>query len=147
MSSTASELNALGSTTSVDFYKRLIRHDASDAHYVKMARWFTIGWGIVAILLANVGSLFENLIQFVNIVGSLFYGTILGIFLSAFLLPKMHRHAVFLSAILAEGIVLLCYLTTDLGFLWYNVLGCVLVMIPGLLMSMLIRILEKSIKD
>ena len=135
MSSTASELNALGATTSVDFYKRLIRPEASDAHYMMMARIFTIAWGILAIAFANLGSLFENLIQFVNIVGSLFYGTLLGIFLSAFFLRSMKSTAVFIAALLAEILVLVCFWSTDIGFLWYNVIGCGAVMFFGLMIS------------
>jgi Na+/proline symporter len=135
MSSTASELNALGATTSVDFYKRLIRPEASDGHYTTMARLFTIGWGVLAIVFANLGSLFENLIQFVNIVGSLFYGTLLGIFLSAFFLRSMKSTAVFIAALLAEILVLICFWSTDIGFLWYNVIGCAAVMLIGTIIS------------
>lgn len=144
MSATASGLNALGSSTTVDFYKRLVRKDADEIHYVKATRWFTVLWGLIAIGFASMGSLFENLIQFVNIVGSLFYGTILGLFLSAFLLPRMHPVAVFIAAIMAEATVIMLYLTTDIGFLWYNVVGCILVMGPGLLISLLIRKLQNK---
>ncbi len=139
MSATASGLNALGSSTTVDLYKRLFRKQADEAHYVKASKIFTVLWGIIAIGFASMGSLFENLIQFVNIVGSLFYGTILGIFLSAFLLPRMQSLAVFIAALLAEATVIILYLTTDIGFLWYNVIGCILVMGPGMLLSLLIR--------
>ncbi len=139
MSATASGLNALGSSTTVDLYKRLFRKEADEAHYVKASKIFTVLWGIIAIGFASMGSLFENLIQFVNIVGSLFYGTILGIFLSAFLLPRMQSLAVFIAALLAEATVIILYLTTDIGFLWYNVIGCILVMGPGMLLSLLIR--------
>lgn len=134
MSSTASELNALASTTTVDFYKRLIRPDASAIHYVVASKSFTILWGLIAIGFASIGNLFENLIQFVNIIGSIFYGTILGIFLSAFLIRRMTSNAVFVAALIAQSIVLICYWTTDIGFLWFNVIGCGSVLLIGTLL-------------
>lgn len=133
MSSTASELNALASTTTVDFYRRLVRPDASDVHYVTSSKWFTILWGAIAIGFASIGNLFENLIQFVNIIGSIFYGTILGIFLSAFLIKRMTSNAVFGAALIAQTTVLICYWATDIGFLWYNVIGCSVVLLVGLM--------------
>jgi SSS family solute:Na+ symporter len=124
MSSTSAELNALASTTCVDMYKRSFNSGASDAHYVKASRWFTFMWGIVAILFATFGTLFENLIQFVNIIGSIFYGTILGIFLVAFYIKWIKGRAVFIAALIAEAIVLTCFFATDIGYLWFNVIGC-----------------------
>ncbi|MBL0743602.1 sodium:solute symporter [Chryseolinea lacunae] len=124
MSSMAGELNALASTTCVDIYKRSVRQDKSPEHYVKASRWFTVGWALSAMVFAMLASFAENLIQFVNIVGSLFYGTILGIFLAAFYVKRVHGHAVFWSAIVAEGIVLYCYAQTDINFLLYNFIGC-----------------------
>ena len=81
MSSTASELNALASTTTIDVYKRNIKKDQNEAHYVKASKWMTVGWGILSIIIACVANLFDNLIQLVNIIGSIFYGSVLGIFL------------------------------------------------------------------
>lgn len=133
MSSTASELNALSSTTTIDFYKRLIRSDATEEHFVNASKFFTLMWGIIAISFATFGSLFENLIQFVNIVGSIFYGTILGIFLSAFFIRRMSATAVFIGALMAQAIVLTFFLTTEIGFLWYNVIGCSAVVLIGLI--------------
>ncbi len=135
MSSTASELNALASTTTIDFYKRLIRSDASENHFVNASKLFTLMWGAIAISFATFGSLFENLIQFVNIVGSIFYGTILGIFLSAFFIKRMSATAVFFGALMAQAIVLTFFLTTDIGFLWYNVIGCSAVIFLGLIIN------------
>jgi len=135
MSSTASELNALASTTTIDFYKRLIRPGSENHHLVRRSRWITVGWGIVAIGFARFASLFENLIQFVNIIGSVFYGTILGIFLCAFLIKRVRARAVFIGALLAEAVVLGCFWLTDIGFLWYNVIGCGVVVLVGLLLS------------
>lgn len=139
MSSTASELNALASTTTVDFYKRLIRQNASPQHFVTTSKLFTVMWGLIAIGFASVGSLFENLIQFVNIIGSIFYGTILGIFLSAFLIKQMSATAVFIAALIAQITVLICFWTTDIGFLWYNVIGCATVMLVGIILTKLIK--------
>jgi SSS family solute:Na+ symporter len=124
MSSTSAELNALASTTVVDIYQRHLKKDASELHFVSASRVFTLIWGGFAILFATYGSLFENLIQFVNIIGSIFYGTILGIFLVAFYLKKIGGTAVFWAAVLSETIVIFTFLTTDIGFLWYNVIGC-----------------------
>jgi len=124
MSSTSAELNALASTTVVDIYQRHLKKDASELHFVSASRVFTLIWGGFAILFATYGSLFENLIQFVNIIGSIFYGTILGIFLVAFYLKKIGGNAVFWAAVLSETIVIFTFLTTDIGFLWYNVIGC-----------------------
>ncbi|BDC99531.1 sodium:solute symporter [Persicobacter psychrovividus] len=135
MSSTASELNALGSTTLVDIYKRNIKKDGSDSHYLKASRWFTFGWGVVALLFASYASMFENLIQAVNIIGSLFYGTILGIFLTAFYLKKVQGHAVFIGALVAEAVVISCYKFSDIGYLWFNLIGCAVVMSVGFIVQ------------
>ncbi len=143
MSSTASELNALSSTTTVDFYKRLIRRRATDKHYVHASKAFTIMWGMIAIGFASIGSLFENLIQFVNIIGSIFYGTILGIFISAFLIKRMTSNAVFIAALIAQTTVLICYWTTDIGFLWYNVIGCGAVILIGLFIGPILKLSTK----
>lgn len=135
MSSTASEINALASTTTVDYYKRLIRQQATDRHYVVASKLFTILWGLVAMGFASVGSLFENLIQFVNIVGSIFYGTVLGIFLAAFFLKNVTSLSVFVAALIAQAIVLMTFWKTDIGFLWYNVIGCASVLLFSLIIT------------
>ena len=147
MSSTASELNALASTTTIDLYQRSIHRKGTDKHYLKSSRWFTLAWGLLAITFATYASLFENLIQAVNLLGSLFYGTILGIFLVAFYFKSIKGNAVFVAAILAEACVIyLHYLNaTDLavgvlkmGFLWYNVVGCLLVIMFGFLLQVVL---------
>jgi SSS family solute:Na+ symporter len=125
MSSTAAELNALSTTTCIDIYKRNIRPDASDHHYLVMSKWFTALWGIVAILFASIGTLFENLIQLVNIVGSIFYGTILGIFVIAFYVSRLSAREVFAGAITGQLVVLVIYFTADIGYLWLNAVGCI----------------------
>jgi Na+/proline symporter len=129
ISARASELSALASTTVVDFYRRSLCQNASDAHYVRAARWFTAGWGILALLFAIFASLLENLIQAVNILGSLFYGTVLGIFAVGFFLRRVQGTAVFVAALLSESLVLFLFLRTSVSFLWYNVVGCAAVML------------------
>lgn len=125
MSSMASELNALASTSTVDIYRRSIAKEKEEGHYVAASRWFTFGWCLFAILFASLADQSENLIQFVNIVGSLFYGTILGIFLSAFYIKYLRSTSVFIGAIVAEGIILYLFYFTDVAFLLYNIVGCV----------------------
>jgi SSS family transporter len=129
MSAVASELSALASTTVVDFYRRGLCKNASDAHYVRAARWFTAAWGILALLFAIFASLLDNLIQAVNILGSLFYGTVLGIFTVAFFLRRVQGIAVFVAALLSEALVIVLFLRTNVGFLWYNVIGCAAVVL------------------
>ena len=129
MSSTSAELNSLASTSMVDIYKRLINKNASDNHYLRFSKYATIGWGIYAIIFALLASELGSLIEAVNILGSLVYGTILGIFLVAFYTKKISGNSVFTSAIIAEGVVLYCFLFTSIPFLWYNVIGCLIVLI------------------
>jgi Na+/proline symporter len=147
MSSTASELNALASTTTIDLYKRSINKKGNDKHYLKSSRWFTFLWGALAILFATTASLFENLIQAVNYLGSIFYGTILGIFVVAFYFKKIKGNAVFIAAILAELSVIVIDLLNryemgpewlQIGYLWYNVIGCGLVILFGWLLQVLL---------
>ena len=131
MSSTSSELNALGSTSTVDIYRRLVRPRESERHYVFVSKTLTAFWGLMAIAFAMAATLAENLIEAINILGSLFYGTILGIFLTAFLLKWVRGTAVFLAALVAEATVITLYMTTDIGYLWYNLIGCGLVLALG----------------
>ena len=135
MSSMAAELNALVSTTSIDVYKRSINKHAEPSHYLKASRWFTVGWAILAMIFAMLASFAENLIQFVNIVGSLYYGTLLGIFLVAFYIKKIGGTAVFWAAILSECIVVYCYRYTGIAFLLYTVIGCVSVIVISYLLQ------------
>lgn len=136
MSSTSSELNALASTSIIDIYKRSLKKEESDRHYVFSSKMFTVLWGALAILFASTASLFENLIEAVNILGSIFYGTILGIFLTAFYVKYIKSDAVFYAALLAEAVVILGFIYSEIGFLWFNVIGCVLVVIFGYLIQL-----------
>jgi len=144
MSSTASELNSLASTTTIDIYKRNIANERDEAHYVKSSKWLTFSWGIMAIIIACIADLFDNLIQLVNIIGSLFYGNVLGIFLLAFFFKKVKGNAVFIAAIITEIIILLIFyfgiyqpesfgLAPVLSYLWLNFVGCVLVIFIALI--------------
>jgi len=138
MSSTSSELNALGSTSTIDIYRRVLSANRSERHYVTVSRALTAFWGLLAIVFAMAASLAENLIEAINILGSLFYGTILGIFLTAFLLKRVQGTATFIAALIAEGTVIALFLTTDIGYLWYNLIGCALVLALGTVLQALL---------
>jgi SSS family solute:Na+ symporter len=135
LSSKAGELNALGSTTTVDVYRHLVKRDATDAHYVAASKWFTALWGIVAIAFALFANLAENLIQAVNILGSIFYGVVLGLFLVAFFLKWIGGTAVFWAALSAQALVFALYFTLSISYLWYNVIGCAACMVLSLLVQ------------
>ncbi len=126
MSSTASELNALGSTTTIDLYRRN-NQGRSDKHYLRASKGFTMLWGIIAIGVACVANLFENLIELVNIIGSIFYGNVLGIFLLAFFFTYVKSRAVFIAAIITQGIIVYIWWIDLMPYLWLNFVGATLV--------------------
>jgi len=126
MSSSSAELNALASVTVVDIYKRLGRRNASERHYLIVSKLATVFWGLYAISFAQFANHLGSLIEAVNIMGSLFYGTILGIFLIAFYFKNIGGHATFIAAIIAELAVLACYFFTEIPYLWFNVIGCLI---------------------
>ena len=136
MSSTASEINALATITSIDLYKRNLKEEKDDAHYVKATKMFTLGWGIVAIIIACFASLAENLIQLVNIIGSIFYGNVLGIFLLAFFFKKIKGNAVFTGALITQVLVIGIWYIDIMPFLWLNLVGCVLVILLATILQM-----------
>lgn len=140
MGSTASGLNSLASTTIVDFYKRLVNKTANDKQYLSASRWATIGWGIFCTVTALYASKLGNLIEAVNILGSLFYGTILGIFLTAFYLKGVKGTALLYAALLAEAFVIFSWLTDLTAFLWLNLIGCLLVMGISLVLQKIIKV-------
>jgi SSS family transporter len=129
MSSTASELNALSTTTVIDLYKRNHLVKKSDNHYLKASKWFTVMWGIIAIIFASIGRLFENLIELVNLIGSLFYGTVLGIFIVAFFFKKIKGNEVFYSACLSQILIFFIYGYFEIGYLWLNFIGAIMTII------------------
>ncbi len=137
MSSTSAELNALSSTFIVDIYKRNMAKDRNPAHYLKASKMATFMWGIVGILVANMASQLGSLIEAVNVLGSLFYGTILGIFLTAFMLKFVKGNAVFIAAIIAQACIFYCYFFTELTFLWFNLLGTAIVMGVGIVIQVI----------
>ena len=124
VSSLSSELAALGETTAIDLYGHVVKPGRSDAHYVKAARWLTVLWGMIAIGFALFANLVENLIQAVNILGSIFYGPVLGLFLVAFFLKWVRGTAVFYGALTAQALVIVLYFALSIGFLWLNPIGC-----------------------
>ena len=135
MSSTASELNALGGTTALDLYKRNVKTEKSEGHFVNASKWFTLLWGIIAIGVACVANLFDNLIQLVNIIGSIFYGNILGMFLLAFFVKFVKGNAVFIAALITQLIIISVWFLDVLPYLWLNLLGCLLVMILAMIIE------------
>lgn len=143
MSSSASELNALASTTTVDLYKRSIKKDGSKKHYLLSSRLFTLMWGLLAIAFATYASLLENLIELINIIGSLFYGSILGIFLSAFYIRYIKANAIFYGTIVSQTMVLVLYNYTDIGYLWFNLIGVSATIAFGFIFQFLLFIGKK----
>jgi len=137
MSSTASELNALAATTVVDLYKRN-REEQSEKHYVNASKFFTLLWGVIAILFASFGSLVENLIQLVNIIGSIFYGTILGVFVVAIFIKKIKGQAIFYAAIISEILIIGLFYLGLFGYLWLNVIGTALTLLLGYILQLLL---------
>jgi uncharacterized sodium:solute symporter family permease YidK len=124
LSSKAGELNALGSTTTVDLYRHLVKREGSDDHYVTASKCFIVFWGLVAIGFALFANLVENLIQATNILGSIFYGVVLALFLVAFFIRRIGGTAIFWGAIGAQLLVFALYFTLSISYLWYNVIGC-----------------------
>ncbi len=145
MSSIASELTALSTTTVVDIYKHSFVKTESDTHYLRVSKIMTLIWGGLVIIFATIASLFENLIQAVNIVGSLLYGTILGIFLVAFFFKRIGATPVFIAGLIAEAVVIAVYFldkadgVEDIGFLWLNPIGCSVVIGVSYLLQKLLR--------
>ena len=135
MSSTASGLTALASTTAIDIYKRNLKDEKSDKHYVNATRVFTVFWGIVAILFACIGTLFENLIQLVNIIGSIFYGTVLGIFLVGFYIKYIRAKAIFWGAIFSQLMIFYIFYLDIVSFLWLNFIGAIMTIIVAMLLQ------------
>ena len=155
MSSTASGLSALASTTAIDIYKRNLKTEKSETHYLNATKFFTLMWGVIAILFACIGTLFENLIQLVNIIGSIFYGTVLGIFLVGFYIKKVQSQAVFYSAVISQITIFIIYYFAifiypsgeeKLGYLWLNFIGALLTIVLSIVIQMLVPKKEIAIK-
>ncbi|GEM63044.1 hypothetical protein SF1_10260 [Sphingobacterium faecium NBRC 15299] len=146
MGSTASAINSLASTSTVDIYKRFINKQSTTQQDLFWSRMFTLFWGIFSIAVALYASKLGNLLEAVNILGSLFYGTILGIFIVAFYMKKIGGKAVFYAAILSEVIIFIIWKMDVIAFLWLNVIGCLAVMILAYLMKKLDRKKSHSIE-
>jgi len=138
LQSKSAELNALASTTLIDVYRFMIKPQASDRHYLLASRLFTAMWGLIAIAFALAVSMAENLIQAVNIVGSIFYPVPLGMFMVGFFLRRVGGTAVFVSALVVQALVIVLYFTTSeyLAYLWYNLFGCVAMMVFSVLLQL-----------
>jgi SSS family solute:Na+ symporter len=144
MSSTASEINALATITSIDLYGRNLKEEKDDAHMVKATKWFTFTWGIIAIIIACFANLAENLIQLVNIIGSIFYGNVLGIFLLAFFFKHIRANAVFIGGIITQVLIIGLYFLDEyeiisLPYLWLNFVGCFIVIVIAHLLQIFLR--------
>lgn len=139
MGSTASGLNALASTTCVDVYKSLVHGNASDKMYLAVSRWSTVGWGLFCVIVALYASKLGNLIEAVNILGSLFYGTILGIFIAAFYVKRVGATAVFIAAMITELVIVTLWWNDVTSFLWLNPIGCGLVVLVALLIEPFVK--------
>ncbi len=145
MSSTSSELNSLASASVIDIYKRMMKKDGSDHHYLVVSKLLTVAWGGFAILFAQFANRLGTLVEAVNILGSLVYGTILGIFLVAFYVKSVRGAAAFYAAILAEIGVLLVSVLTDITYLWYNVVGCFLVIGLSIVINWMLQFKKKPL--
>jgi len=143
MSSSASGLNALASTTAIDLYKRHVKGEKSEKHFVNATKMFTLFWGIIAILFACIGTMFENLIQLVNIIGSIFYGTVLGIFLVAFYIKRIKAQAIFWGALVSQLGVFYIFAIDAVSFLWLNIIGAVLTIV----FSTIIQLATNNLPD
>jgi Na+/proline symporter len=127
MSASSGEINSLATVTVIDLYQRHFKRGASDRHYLWASRWFTLFWGVYAVVFAGWAKRLGSLIVAVNKVGSLFYGSLLGCFVLAFLFPKVRGTAVFCGMLAGEAAVLATAWFTDVSWLWYNVIGCAVV--------------------
>jgi len=143
MSSTSSEINALATTTSIDILKRNFKR-ITDENIVYYTKLMTLFWGLCAIAIACVAYLADNLIQLVNIIGSIFYGNVLGIFLIAFFFKKIKSNAVFSGAIITQAIIIIAWFYEWMPFLWLNVFGCVLVILISSIINMIIKKIKIS---
>ena len=142
--SIAAALNALASCTVVDFHKKFINKNCTEEKDYSISRWYTLGWGVFAIIVAmfahNIGN---SLIEAVNILGSIFYGVILGIFLVAFWIKYINGNSVFIGSVIAQVLVIVIYNVDIVSFLWLNVIGAILVIV----LSMLLQLFSGNAKN
>jgi len=146
MSSTSGEINSLAAVTVIDIYQRHFRKDASDGHYLAVSRVATVFWGVYAVVFAQYGSSFGALIEAVNIIGSLFYGGLLGVFVLAFFFKSVGANGAFIGVIAGEAAIFAAFLFTKISFLWYNVIGCLVVIAVGVVVSQFVDGERKSLR-
>ena len=135
MSSTSGEINSLATVTVIDIYRRHVKKNAPDHHYLMASRWATVFWGLYAVAFAQYGRNFGALIEAVNIVGSLFYGGLLGVFVLAFFFKSVGANGAFFGVVAGEAAIFAANIFTKISFLWYNVIGCIVVILVGVLVS------------
>jgi Na+/proline symporter len=143
MSSTSGEINSLATVTVIDIYRRHINSTAPDHHYLMASRFATLFWGLFAIGFAQFGRNFGALIQAVNVIGSLFYGGLLGVFVLAFCFKSVGANGAFCGVLAGEAAIFAANLFTKISFLWYNVIGCLVVVVVGVIVS---RIVDRERK-
>jgi solute:Na+ symporter, SSS family len=139
MAAISAEMSSLATVTVVDIYKRHVRTDASDHHYLRVSRLAMLFWGVYAVICAHYVKGLGSLVEVVNVLGSLFYGGMLGVFTLAFFFPRVHARAAFYAVLVGEAVIFGCWYYTSLAFLWYNVIGCVVVVLTGVAWSALDR--------
>ncbi|HJT87587.1 MAG TPA: hypothetical protein VJ732_07015, partial [Bryobacteraceae bacterium] len=135
MSASAGEINSLATVSMVDLYRRYFHREGTDHHYLMASRWATIFWGAYAIATAGLGRKLGSLIVAVNVVGSLFYGSLLGVFVLAFFFRRVGGNGAFWGMLAGEAAIFSAFLFTHISFLWYNVIGCVVVVATALAVS------------
>jgi Na+/proline symporter len=138
MSSTASGLNSLASSSVIDIYKRHVNPHATQHEYVRVSRWLTVGWGVFAIGFAEYVNRLGSLIEAVNRLGSLFYGTILAVFVLALFTKELGEKPVIAGAIIAEAATIYCWLFTKMAWLWWNVVGFAVAIVAALIIEKLL---------
>jgi Na+/proline symporter len=136
MSTIAAELNALATTTTLDFYRRLFKPEAKDSEYLLVGKFATLGWGLFACVAAIFSTNLGSLIEVINKFGSFFYGSLLGVFMLAFLFPRARSRGAFFGILIGISSVAILSYYTKIAFLWFNVIGCVVTVIAGLLISL-----------
>jgi len=137
MSTISAEINSLATVSVIDVYKPYLKKQASDWHYLNASRAATVFWGAYAVVTAEYGKSLGSLIEAVNMVGSLFYGGLLGVFVLAFFFPRVGGTAAFLAVLAGEAAIFAAHIDGRISFLWYNVLGCLVVVVTGVLLSRL----------
>jgi SSS family solute:Na+ symporter len=144
MSTSSGEINSLATVTMIDFYQRFVRKDGTDSHYLWISRLATVFWGVYAVASAQLARGLGSLVEAVNLLGSLFYGGLLGVFLLAFFFPRVGGSAAFFGVLAGEAAIFYTHSTGKIGFLWYNVIGCAIVVLTGLVLSIFWRSASSS---